>query len=174
MTFRFWQATIAGAYATHGETLPNKSNSWTPSGGVLIGHSEPRLAFLKSILETAPPTGIDPIDEYYETNTAGKPGQYYLIYFGKDQPKNWPFKLFRDNLKPGMTFHVDLLDTWNMTITPLPQTYTIKKQDMYFFTTPGNQTVPLPSKPYMALRITRINTPTTQSTDQPEAPANGE
>jgi hypothetical protein len=174
MTFRFWQATIAGAYATHGETLPGKTNSWTPAGGVLIGHSLPRLAFLKSILESAPPTGIDPIDQYYETNTGGKPGEYYLLYFGKDQPKNWPFKLFRDGLKTGMTFHIDLIDTWNMTITPLPETYTIKKQDMYFFTTQGNKIVPLPSKPYLALRITRINTPTTQTTDQPEGPANGE
>ena len=73
MVERFWFGTIAGTYVGHGETFSNpKGISWTGEGGELMGQSPPRLAFLRKILESGPPEGIEPIDETYETHVAEK------------------------------------------------------------------------------------------------------
>jgi hypothetical protein len=169
MTLEFWMATIGGTYATHGETYSTKKGefSWTPMGGILRGESPARIAFLKSILETAPETGIDPIDQYDEDNIGGKPGEYYLIYFGDRTPSEWQFQLIRDKVAAGMTFRVDVIDTWNMTITPGDQVFKAVKYNGYFFRDEANGVVKLPGKPYMALRITRLSAPATEPTTAP-------
>jgi len=63
---RFWFAIISGTYVTHGETYtgPN-DHTWTSDGGVLVGETPAQLAFLRKILETYTPNGIEPIDEFY-------------------------------------------------------------------------------------------------------------
>src|SRR3954453_13043135 len=120
LTLRFWTGTIAGTYVGHGEIFmrPDRQ-TWLSKGGVLRGQSPQRIAFLKQILATAPPGGIDPIDQYYETHIGGKAGEYYLIYFGVEKPSEWPFELPREALSDGMKFRVDVIDTWNMTVTPV-------------------------------------------------------
>ncbi len=63
----------------------------------------------------------------------GKPGEYYLVYFGAESPRTWKFQLPRrkrddpSELAGGMRFHVDVLDTWNMTITPIDEPFTIRQ-----------------------------------------------
>jgi hypothetical protein len=157
MVQRFWMGTIAGAYVGHGETFKGDSPpAWTSAGGTLQGQSPSRIAFLKNILATAPPTGIEPIDRFFESNIAGRPGHYYLIYFGSEKPNLWHFVLPKDTLSPGLQFHVDILDTWNMTITPIPRPFTLIKQSSYDFAAQGDDKITLPGQPYMALRITRI------------------
>jgi hypothetical protein len=153
MTFRFWNAYIGGGYATHGETLPT---DWISGGGKLIGESPARIAFLKKILEAGPPEGLEPIDRYFTPNIAGKYGEYYLIYFGKDAPAEWLFKLPKAMLADGMKFKVDVIDTWNMTITPVDKIFTTKVLDGYSFEDKQQQKIGLPARPYMALRITRV------------------
>lgn len=152
MTFRFWTAYIGGGYATHGEAF--KDNGWIAGGGKLTGESPSRIAFLKKIVDAAPP--LNPIDQYYVFNMAGKAGDYYLIYFGKKTPGDWKFILPDNELKDGMRFTADVIDTWNMTVKPVGKTFTVKRLDSYKFTDENGGSISLPGKPYMALRIRRV------------------
>jgi len=152
MTYRFWVTYIGGGYATHGETF--KSNPWTSTGGKLIGKSPSRIAFLKKIVDHAPT--LNPIDQYYVLNLAGKEGQYYLKYFGKKKPQKWKFKLPDNGLKKGMKFKVDIIDTWNMTIKHVNKTFTVKPLNRYDFVGKKGRSVKLPGRKYIALRIERV------------------
>jgi hypothetical protein len=157
MTMRFWFGTIAGTYVGHGEALRDGPGPvWLSKGAVLKGSSPARIAFLKSILETAPPEGITPIDQFYETRMGGKGGEYYLIYFGANQPAEWTFALPRDGMTEGLTFKADVIDTWNMTITPVEQTFKVVKRGQYFFAPDPEQKIQLPGEAYMAIRLTRV------------------
>ena len=158
MVHRFWQGTIGGAYVGHGEVLTQPAGpSWTSQGGTLVGESPARIGFLRKIVETGPAEGIEPIDRFYETHIGGKAGEYYLVYFGKETPTEWLFSLPKDQLKEGMKFKVDVLDTWNMTITAMNRTYSLVKISNYGFGAEGEQKIALPGRPYMALRITRVD-----------------
>ncbi len=157
MVHDFWQATIAGTYAGHGETyLHPQDILWWAKGGVLHGKSPQRIAFLKKVMESAPACGIEPIDKWWDEKTAGKPGEYYLVYFGLTRPTEWVFSLPRYELEAGQTFRVEMLDTWEMTITPVSQEYRIIADTKYRYHAEGRATVKLPGKPHMALRITRV------------------
>jgi hypothetical protein len=158
MVYRFWIAIVGGAYATHGETRPEPiGDGWISTGGTLSRQSPARIAFLRKIVEDGPAQGLDPIEQYWEPNIAGQKGQYYLIYFGRDSLTEWVFRLPDDELQPGMRFQVDVVDTWDMTITPVAQVFEVERLDRYKFTDKAKGKVPLPGKPYMALRIRRID-----------------
>ena len=86
----------------------------------------------------------------------GKLGEYYLLYFGKQTPTSWPFELYKDHIANGMRFKVEILDTWNMIVTPVEGEFVTKKKDNYHFADEKGRAVVLPGKPYMALRIQRI------------------
>jgi hypothetical protein len=73
----------------------------------------------------------------------------------------WKFALPRDPpeknaLVEGMKFRVDVLDTWNMTVTPVEGTFTTGKLDVATFRDVNGGSVKLPGKPYIALRIERV------------------
>ena len=52
---RFWEATLRGGCAGHGETFVHPQDIlWWAHGGVLHGESEPRIAFLKKIWNETP------------------------------------------------------------------------------------------------------------------------
>jgi hypothetical protein len=55
-----------------------------------------------------------------------------------------------------MKFKVELIDTWNMTITPVETVFEVEKLDRYKFIDKKKRAVEFPNKPYMAMRITRI------------------
>jgi hypothetical protein len=157
MVADFWQGAIAGTYVGHSEVFRQPSQiDWLSTGGTMAGQSPPRLAFLKKVMETAPPEGINPIDKWQDLQTGGQPGRYYLVYLGKDQPKDWLFELPRAGLSAGMLFKVDVLDTWEMTITPAPGQFKIVADARYRYHADGLPKVGLPGKPYIALRITRV------------------
>ena len=160
MVYRFWNAYVGGAYVTHGESIEidkeKDSFNWISRGGVLHGTSPERIAFLRGIVESGPAKGLAPIDQLFETNIGGQYGSYYLIYFGKDVVKEWEFMLPQKSLKPGMKFRVDLIDTWNMTITPVDQVFEVEKLDRYKYIDKNRKKIILPEKPYTALRIQRI------------------
>jgi hypothetical protein len=165
MVHRFWECIIAGTYPGHGECYLHPSDVlWWSKGGVLRGESPARIAFLRDILKTAPAEGIDTIDKWQVPNVAGKPGEYYLVYFGAKSPKTWKFQLPRrkrddpNELAGGMRFHVDVLDTWNMTITPIDKPFTIRQpaEAEYVVTDEGDSSINLPENPWIALRITRV------------------
>lgn len=153
LTFRFWLAYISGAYATHGEAI---EEGWLSQGGKLTGKSPARIAFLRKIIENGPKEGMEPIDHHYLRNAGGKVGEYYLYYFGKETPKEWKFELPDEALEEGDSFKVDVIDTWNMTITPLKQEFVVEPFNRYKFVDKKGRKVKLPGEPYMALRIQKI------------------
>lgn len=154
MVHRFWEGTVAGTYVGHGECYKHPDSViWLSRGGVLRGQSPTRLAFLKKVMETGPATGIDPIDKWQYPQIGGKAGEYYLIYFGKQQPTNWIFELPKPKLSDGMKFKVEILDTWNMTVTPVDGVFVTKKNSNYTFADADGRSVTLPGKPWFALRI---------------------
>jgi hypothetical protein len=161
MVERFWFGTIAGTYVGHGETFSGEGVSWTAGGGKLLGKSPPRIAFLRKVLEAGPAEGIEPIDETYETHFGGRAGKYYLVYFGTEKPTAWTFALPRDppektTLREGMKFHVDVLDTWNMTIAPVDRVFTTGKLAGAVFPAVADADIALPGTADMALRIELI------------------
>jgi len=171
MVHRFWQGTIAGTYVGHGETyLHDKDVIWWSRGGTLHGKSPKRIAFLKEILETSPPEGLEPIDKWQDVNTAGKAGEYYLVYFGRQQPSQWLFELPRIGLTPGMMFAVEILDTWNMTVTPVDGTFKIIADTTYRYHAEGQKKVKLPGHAYIALRIRRVGDTAAEKTATAESP----
>lgn len=166
MVHRFWQGTIAGTYVGHGETyLPQPGQPehlWWSHGGVLHGQSPARLAFLRKVMEDGPKEGLEPIDKWQNPEYCGKPSEYYLVYLGKQTPQTWKFRLPTPPQAKGkaveeaMTFRAEVLDTWNMTVTPVDGTFTLKKESNYWVCDVNDRAIPLPGKPWLALRITRV------------------
>ena len=157
MVHRFWCGTVAGTYVGHGDYFFTvKEDTWTSFGGKLTGQSASRLAFLRKILEDSPHEGIDPIDKWQDPTTGGKPGEYYLTYFGKAAPTAWTFELYKNGVEDGQRYSVEVIDTWAMTITPISGEFVTKKLDNYHFVDAGGRTVNLPGKAGIALRIRRL------------------
>ncbi|MEW6157248.1 MAG: DUF5060 domain-containing protein [Verrucomicrobiota bacterium] len=163
MVFRFWQGTIAGTYVGHGETYLHPTDTlWWSKGGVLRGQSPARLAFLRQILEQSPREGIEPIDKWQHPEYGGKPSEYYLVYFGKSALASWEFQLPKPPQGKGqppeehMKFKADVLDTWNMTVTPVEGLFTLRKKTDYFYADKDGRSIDLPGRPYMAIRIQRV------------------
>ena len=162
---RFWHGLIGGTYVGHGEALAppggEPGDTWVGKGGVLRGHSAPRLAFLKSVMEAGPRPGLDPIDKSWDRHVAGVEGRYYLRYLGAEAPTRWAFSLPRDGLKGGERFRVERLDTWNMTVEPVDGHFTMAPMGGYDFHDPQRPHIDMPGRPWMALRVTRIDDPAT-------------
>jgi len=156
MVHRFWCGTVAGTYVGHGDYFLANEDTWTSFGGTLKGNSMPRLAFLRKVLETGPPQGLDPIDKWQDPNTGGVHATYYLTYFGRAQPTEWEFKLYKNGVADGQRYQVEVLDTWNMTVTPVEGEFVTKKRDNYHFIDANNRKVKLPGKPGMAVRVRRV------------------
>jgi hypothetical protein len=157
MVHRFWECIIAGAYPGHGECYLHPSDVlWWSKGGVLRGQSPARMAFLREILANSPADGLEPIDKWQHTNIVGQPGRYYLVYFGAEPRKSWKFSLPRHELADRMQFKVDVLDTWNMKIEPVETRFVVRKLTDYVFADEDERSVSLPERPWMALRIVRV------------------
>jgi Domain of unknown function (DUF5060)/Protein of unknown function (DUF4038)/Domain of unknown function (DUF5605) len=155
LVLRFWNGLVAGTYVGHSEIFSSTSDPWLAGGGELRGQSVPRLAFLKTIMATAPAEGIEPIDKWQERRTGGKAGEYYLVYFGRESPAAWPFVLYKTGLSDGMKFKAEVIDTWSMTTVQVDGVFEVKKRDDYVFADKNGREVPLPGRPYMAIRIQR-------------------
>jgi len=154
MVRRLWEGTIAGTYVGHGESLADEGHRmFLGEGGKLKGESPARFAFFRrAVIDEAPI--IDPIDKWQDRHLGGVPGRYYLRYFGDTAPKRWDFMLPKEALSDGQKFAVDVIDTWNMTITPIDGVFTIRKANDYEFV--SDRAVELPGKPWIALRIRRL------------------
>jgi hypothetical protein len=157
MVHRFWCGTAGGTYVGHGDYFNTlDEDTWTSFGGKISGQSVPRLAFLRKILEEGPAGGLDPIDKWNDPNTVGKPGEYYLTYFGRETPTNWVFRVYKTDVTEGMKFEAAVIDTWDMTIKLVAGTFVAKKKDRYHFVDAQGRSVPLPGKPSIALRIRHV------------------
>jgi hypothetical protein len=108
------------------------------------------------VLAGSQAAGIDPIDKWQEVHLGGQPAEYYLLYFGKEQPTNWVFELLKFKLAEGMKFKAEILDTWNMTVAPADGIFTIRKKDNCNFADEQGRAIALPGCQWMALRIQRV------------------
>jgi len=140
MVHRFWQGTAGGAYVGHGETyLHPQDILWWSKGGVLHGESPPRIAFLRQILDKGPDAGLDPRQFNGRWRAVGQPNQYYLFYLGVNQPAEQTY-----TLPEGLSYKVDVIDTWEMTVTPIEGTFE------------GAFKIKLPGKPYLAVQMQAV------------------
>lgn len=168
MVRRFWQGCMRCGYVTHGETFIDKGPQiWWAHGGRLYGESPARIAFMRDIFEQMPrdATPLDagtPQDAVWPLSSPKAPnavsdaawekaGQYWdvpvirsgvdysLVYFGWYQP------LYREFALPeGHRYKVDVIDTWNMTVTTLPEECRDRIR------------VNLGQRQYMAVRLSRV------------------
>ncbi len=139
----FWITTVRGGYCGHGETYVHPEDKlWWSHGGTLHGESPARIQFLKEIVEAVPGHGLEPANvKRWNDNaaTASHPsykGKYFLFYTGISAPAFLEFMM-----EPDKKYQVELIDTWEMTI---------KEAGFYS----GKFRIALPSKSYMAIRIT--------------------
>lgn len=142
---RFWEASLRGGYAGHGETYMNPDGIlWWSHGGVLHGESPERLKFLYRILSETPGYGLMPLKQAWDEVCATTEDvssmilnikSYYLYYYGFNRPSFREF-YFDDTTE----FHVEVIDTWDMEI-------------QYRGIFKGKFKVELPGKEYMAVRI---------------------
>jgi len=142
----FWEGVCAGGYVTHGESyLSDDDIIWWSHGGVLKGESTPRIAFLRSILEEGSSKRLFPKriqkNAQWDTLIGHMGDDYLLVWLGENQPA---FKWLA-MLPEGKSYYIDIIDSWNMTITRLPETYKM-----------GDK-LALPGKTGIALRMTLVN-----------------
>lgn len=159
MVERFWWGLIGGTYVGHSETYdPNRNAdySWLGQGGKLQGTSAPRLAFLKKIMEEGPAPGIDPIQHLWDYHLGGRHNEYFLKYFGSATPTQWKVQLPGRKEDPKHRFRADIIDTWNMTITPVEGAFTMQQLNDYDMHDPARPTIALPGRPWMAVRMVKI------------------
>lgn len=90
------------------------------------------------------------------SDLAGKEFEYYLRYFGAAQPDEWPLLLPGRHNDPHTTYRADIIDTWNMTITPVDGIFTMSPRDAYDFHDPARPSIKLPGKPWIAVRLSMV------------------
>ncbi len=137
MTRRAWEGALRGGYVGHGETyLNDREELWWSKGGELVGDSPSRMGFLLRLTEDAPGGVLEPLPGDWDVRWGGTES-YRLGYFGFGRPR------YRDVVLPRGTWSIDVIDTWGMTIEPLPGVHS------------GLVRVDLPGREFMALRLRR-------------------
>lgn len=140
---RSWESAMRGGYPTHGETYDVPEGIlWWSHGGPLHGESQARLKFLGQILKETPGSGLKKIegwwDEVLSTVDTAFPSGYFIHYYGFNRPCRRYF-----NLDENVSYHVEVIDTWEMTIEEVG-------------TFSGKFVVDLPGKEYMAIRLKKL------------------
>ena len=170
---RFWEAFLRGGHAGHGETYLDENDVlWWSHGGILKGESAARLNFLANICKETPghylkhaegmfdeivgiaekeekafgrrwlydsegcPYGAEEFGGREDMNT---PCGYEIHYYGIGRPSSRTFFLPEES-----EYEIDVIDTWEMTVTSLGR----RK---------GTTKVDLPAKEYMAIRLKRVD-----------------
>jgi hypothetical protein len=163
MSHLMWMGAIGGTYVTHGESYMFKDETDTifwAKGGNFKGSSWRRSGFLKKIFEEGPGP-LEPADISRDFKTATAGSGYYIIYFGKEINETWNFNLPHKNgtfERPaaGDKYTVEIIDTWDMTITPVKEVFEIGGVKDYRMWDKEQKKIRLPLKPYLAIRIRKF------------------
>ena len=141
MMNRFWISYCRGAYCTHGETYIHPQNIlWWSKGGTLYGKSPERIGFLHKIMTETPLEGVYPFHNIWNKETyLIKDNEFYLHYYGNSQQAKARFYLPK-----GVKFRLEIIDAWNMTVKAVEGEFS------------GMIEIPLPGKPYIAVRAIKI------------------
>lgn len=164
MLHRIWLGLIAGTYVTHGECYQWNEGSmdtifWA-KGGQWRGSSWKRIDFTRQLIEALPdPLQLADVSRDHRTATAGE--GYYMVYLGKELQDEWLFNLPAKNatykkVQEGTKYEVEIIDTWNMTITKYPGIFEVGKTVDYRHYDVAFRKVRLPLLPYLMLRIIAI------------------
>jgi hypothetical protein len=136
---RFWEGAVRGGYVGHGETYWSAEHKiWWAKGGRLHGTSHARIGFLADVVAASPTGVLEPLESDFELPWAGVEDKYLVSYHGFGRPRE------RHVLLPPGRWRVEVLDTWECAITPVPgihETFVL---------------VPLPGKPYQAVRLVAV------------------
>jgi hypothetical protein len=136
---RAWEGAVRGGYVNHGETYHDDNKVvWWSHGGALRGESPQRFRFLARIVAEAPTGRFEPLPSDLDVQYGGD-RDHRVAYFGTARPISRQFKL------PPGTWDIDVIDTWAMTVTTLPQP------------AHGAVELALPGRQYMAVRFRRHN-----------------
>ncbi len=150
---RSWEAIVRGGYCGHGETfLAEDGIVWWAHGGTLKGESGPRFRFMREFLEDVPGGGLklahlrDDVHFQFDDYVAvpedpAWQGQYWFFYYSIWRPAFRQIWIDDDTW-----FDVEIIDTWNMTVTPAGRHR-------------GRFEVPLPRRPYLGIRLRRAPGP---------------
>ncbi|HVY50661.1 MAG TPA: DUF5060 domain-containing protein [Devosia sp.] len=119
LTHRFWTTVMRGGYAGHGETFSHPEDIiWWAKGGRLHGEAWKRIGFLREIIEEDVEHGLTPLGGTqswpWSRVSAAEDAHVRYIYFGEHQPDRWTTGLPETE----GDYEVDIIDTWNMTVTP--------------------------------------------------------
>ncbi len=163
MNYLMWMGAIGGTYVTHGESYMFKDATDTifwAKGGTFKGTSWKRAGFLRKILEEAPGP-LEASDGSRDFKTASGGNGHFIVYFGKEMNEYWYFNLPQRNgsftrLTAGKKYKVEIIDTWDMTITPVTAVFETTPAEDYRLYDKDRKKIRLPAKPYIALRITEI------------------
>lgn len=141
LVYRQWEAIRCGGFpGAHGETIYNDRHEfWWSKGGSLTGESPARISFMRHILEEAPAGRLRPTRQRWAAPYLSAGDEYRLYYFGRKRHSWQTFELPTDR-----KYRIDVIDTWNMTISPVEGTHS------------GTTTVVLPGIEYIAVRITQV------------------
>ncbi len=136
---RCWEGAVRGGYVGHGETFLNdREELWWSKGGELVGESPARIGFLARIVAQSPDGVLDPCPSDWDVPWGGVEGEYLIGYFGFMCPR------YRNVRLPLGEFRVDVIDTWGMSVETLPGTFRDQVE------------VPMPVRPYMAIRLVKV------------------
>lgn len=147
---RSWEAILRGGYPGHSETFLSDDNIiWWSHGNKLKGKSAERFKFMRQFMEDVPGCGLklgklrDDVHFQWDDKVAVPEekqyeGDYYFFYYSLWQPT------FRQIWVDDETeFDVDVVDTYNMTITPAGRHK-------------GRFDIPLPGRQYMGIRLRKV------------------
>ena len=161
LVHRFWITVVSGGYAGHGECYLHADDLlWWAKGGVLRGSSTARIGFLRRLIEADCPHGLTPLAEEgrweWSRVSGGRDGDVRFLYFGEHQPAHWAIGL---PMTEG-DWEIDLIDTWEMTVTPLepaalPHSPALRQRGGAIVggAPEAGFGIRLPGKPYQAVRI---------------------
>ncbi|MDO4741564.1 MAG: DUF5605 domain-containing protein, partial [Eubacteriales bacterium] len=112
---------------------------WWAKGGELHGKSPERILFLRKIMAEMP---ADPQPYYERTRVVGLnyDSEVYLLYYGLRQSG---IKIV--NLPADAQYKAEWIDAWNMTVEEVDGLYS-----------GDGARIPMPSRSYVALRLTRV------------------
>lgn len=140
MVHRMWLGFSRGGYVGHGETyLAEDEVLWWSKGGTLKGESGKRIAFLRRMFEAMPARVQAGTSEYGAFGELRAGDDFFLYYYGVHQ-----HRVKELQLPEGAQYRAEVLDAWDCTVTPVPGTCS------------GACAVPMPGKPFCALRLTRV------------------
>lgn len=137
LTRRHWEAAVRGGYAGHGETFAHPEEEiWWSTGGDLRGESPERIRFLRDLM-AANPGRWEPAAGFWLFPTTRAGDEVLISYLGASQSREALFVI-----DPSRTYTVDVIDTWGMTVETVARSAS------------GRITVPLPARPWLAVRFT--------------------